>query len=386
MRNRSGIAMLMAMLGIIVVGAVITGSYSAALVEQRVGENTRRQGQAYAAAEAGISENIANWKTGTWNSLSLGNTAAISGSGPNGVGTYAGTVRKLNSQLYFFDVTGKDRYNRSKQRLGAMARIILISMDLQAALTTRAGAGSQIGGTSQISGFDVPPWPDECPPPGGGTPGIRTQNPPNITGDGAACANLACVTGNPVGVCYRNGQGCNPLPSGSAADATFFNYGDATWTTLTSIATIRLAGSNYQNILPQVDADGFCNMSTVYNWGEPQRPADVPACTSYFPIIYAPRDLSINTGRGQGILLVEGNITIAGNFVFDGIIIAKGSLSTFGTGNHMTGAVLAANVDLNREQVMGDAMIQYSSCAITQAQTAASTGVPLRARAWVQLF
>ena len=39
------------------------------------------------------------------------------------------------------------------------------------------------------------------------------------------------------------------------------------------------------------------------NWGDPATPTGV--CFGYFPIIYAPGNLRISGGYGQGILLVE---------------------------------------------------------------------------------
>ena len=102
--------------------------------------------------------------------------------------------------------------------------------------------------------------------------------------------------------------------------------------------------------------------------------------------MYVSGDVTINTGIGQGILLVEGDLNAQGNVEFFGIVIVRGRLKTAGSGNHFNGAVMAANVDLDQNMVLGNAEVQYSSCAVQRAQQSAGVGAPLRARGWVQLF
>ena len=48
--------------------------------------------------------------------------------------------------------------------------------------------------------------------------------------------------------------------------------------------------------------------------------------------------------------------------------------------------VFAANVNLDDNRIAGNAQIQYSSCAVIRAQTAAGIGSQLRSRGWLQLF
>ena len=72
----------------------------------------------------------------------------------------------------------------------------------------------------------------------------------------------------------------------------------------------------------------------------------ISLCQSYFPIIYRNGNLKVQDGRGQGVLLVEGDLEVRGNFEFTGLVIVRGELSTNGTGNKITGGVLAKNADL----------------------------------------
>ena len=110
------------------------------------------------------------------------------------------------------------------------------------------------------------------------------------------------------------------------------------------------------------------------------------ACESYFPIIHALGDLHISTGMGQGILLVDGDLDMTGNFQFMGAIIVRGTLSTYGTGAHITGAVMAANVDLDQNTVLGNSSIKYSSCALNAVMNGSAYPKAAKRRAWVDLY
>lgn len=66
----------------------------------------------------------------------------------------------------------------------------------------------------------------------------------------------------------------------------------------------------------------------------------------------------------------------------------KGTLSTAGTGGHVQGGVIAANVDLDTSTVLGNALVQFSSCAVTRAvlnNDDLTRMRPLAQRSWVDL-
>jgi hypothetical protein len=138
------------------------------------------------------------------------------------------------------------------------------------------------------------------------------------------------------------------------------------------------------------------------NWGEPYRSVAqtgyVPQCDDYFPFIYHEGPLRLQgNGRGQGILLVgkidgNGNMTgdldLRGDFHFGGIIIALGMFSTQSASPKIYGGVLAANSDLNREDIIGGSRVQYSSCAVSHAilnNANLAKARPLTNRSWVDL-
>ena len=90
--------------------------------------------------------------------------------------------------------------------------------------------------------------------------------------------------------------------------------------------------------------------------------------------------------RGQGLLLVEGDLEIAGGFEFYGLIVAKGGIKINGNGNKVVGALLAQDVDIDdQNSISGNTTLQYSSCALTKAIQGSAFAEPLAYRSWAQL-
>ncbi|MCH6547083.1 MAG: hypothetical protein IH798_01440 [Gemmatimonadetes bacterium] len=368
--NERGIALLMAIIAIVVVGGLLIGVTTSARLENRQAQNTGAMAQAFAVTELGLSETVANWYAGNFNSMAIMDESPISGTAPQGAGTYAGNIQRLSQELFFLDVTGTSARGLSRQRLGTFVKLTPLTVEIEASLTTRGPV--RRAGNGQISGTDLPPagWTacvgtdDEA--------GIRV--PAGGMVDDGGCPS--CIDGDP------------PIQvDPSIDDDTFFDFGDLDWNALTAMATKTGFTLNNPAVGPTFGAGGECNFGDPENWGDPLNPGST--CGNYFPIIYAPGNLRLNVGVGQGILLIEGDLIVNGTFEFYGIVIVRGSMTTQGGGAgsiHFRGGVMAANVNLDDNKIAGNAQIQYSSCAVTQAQTAAGIGSQLRSRGWLQLF
>jgi hypothetical protein len=89
---------------------------------------------------------------------------------------------------------------------------------------------------------------------------------------------------------------------------------------------------------------------------------------------------------GQGVLLVDGDLLVDGGFQWYGPVVARGHVSTQGTGGHFNGAVMAADVDLELNSVLGNALVTYSSCAITEALIGAGIPRRLKQRSWSEMY
>ena len=90
--NRPGIALVLALIAISVIGALITGIWAATALEMRADENSRRQNQAMAVAEAAAGEVVGNWNSGVWNLMAIGDERRDQREFAERHGTYTGTV------------------------------------------------------------------------------------------------------------------------------------------------------------------------------------------------------------------------------------------------------------------------------------------------------
>jgi hypothetical protein len=96
-------------------------------------------------------------------------------------------------------------------------------------------------------------------------------------------------------------------------------------------------------------------------------------------------------GRGQGILLVDGDLDLRGNFLFAGVVIVQGAIGIQGggaNGPRINGGVIARNAELEVETFTGSSILQNSRCAVTRAvlnNSSLTQMTPLGARGWVDL-
>jgi hypothetical protein len=318
---------------------------------------------------------MAQWQDNitVYNGLTVGDSQPLAGTLASPGGSYAGYIRRLTDELFMVRMTGTDPTGSSSRTLASMLRLQKIQMNFNASLTTRGNL--KLGGSSYLSGNDTPPtgW-TGCGTTEAARAGVLTKDSTLI--DYAGCTSGSCIAGSP-----------KVQQDTSVNDSTFFAYGDTDWNELIAMATKEYPTGqiNLSNTVGPVGDATSCTRSVLNNWGEPDRPASVAGCANYFPIIYVPGSIKITGGRGQGILLVGGNLEVQGGFKFYGPVIVRGALTTAGQGGHFNGGVMAANVNLEQSSVLGDAVITYSSCAVTQALTNNAPGRLLPSRSWVEL-
>ena len=386
-QNERGMALAVAIFALVIVGALVAGALFAGTQEQRIGESTRRLEQSFGVAELGVYDVVRTWNPTTYNQRGVYPTDSIdlpnplmTGRTPQGKGSYGGYVYRLNQNLYLIDVTGHDTVSgngsyggggRARQRLGLLASIRTLQLDVGASLTT--AANDRVSGNARIDGTD--------------------HAPPSWTGCGALRAPLAGIragTGDTVST-SGNGTilGIPPIKvDPTLGDSTFSKYGDVTYTELAARANMTLPGQNFSNSIQPDVVNGQCNVATVTNWGDGVDPTQ--PCGGYFPIIHLTGTSTINGVQGQGILLVDGDLNIQGGFQWFGVTIIKGSLNTAGGGStdaHFWGATMAQDsVHLGDNTITGHANVNYSSCALLRALQATGVVTPMRSRSWVQLF
>ena len=363
-----GVALAVAIFAIVVIGMLVTGVFYASMLEQRTGENTLYAQQAFEAAESGMANALNNWNQSVYGGFPVDTPQALTAV-TAGRTRYTPIITRLNSTLFLVSARGEqlDGSGRllARRTLGTLARIAPTQVDVQAAVTSKGTV--RVGGNATVDGNDHAPagWVD-CPPLGSSKAGVRTDGTVQIIGGGT-------TLGNPP----------NRTNDGTVVDSLFTNP----FNELKALRSITLSSENNNGMAPSATGTPLvCNRTLMLNWGEPWNPGLVPQCQGYFPVIYRNGNLKVQNGRGQGILLVEGDFEVRGNFEFTGLIIATGMMKANGTGNKITGGVLAQNADLDDIALIGNPVVNYSSCAISRALSASAAVKPLTDRSWVQLY
>jgi len=374
-RNRKGMALGLVLIAIAVISVMIVGAYYANVQEYRLGSNSLTQNRAMTAAEYGHGAVYQNWSR-SWNSFKSG-TTFVRAYGPGDGSIDSVRITKLNNLSYLVASEGRSGngpHGGARRRAGLLVRLSVPQINVLGAITTKGVV--KIGGSTSINGNDTSFAGWNCPPAGAAVAGAAVPAYTNLA-YGGTCPGGACIKGSPL-------VAITPLASDSN---TYFSYGGMKWADLVAMADKSVSGT-MTGVGPVVLA-GLCKTSDIKNWGDPARNVLLPgACESYFPVIYAPGDLSVNGNVGQGILLVNGNLSIQGGFSFYGPVISRGSVKLTGTGNHINGSVLAASVidSTSTSLLSGNSAIQFSRCANNVALQ--RTALPAKApqRSWSELF
>jgi hypothetical protein len=381
-QDRRGFALPAAVFSLVVVGVLVTGGFYMARQETRIGIAAEKGSEAFYLAERGVNEVLETWNGAVFGALDVQESATVVDTVDQG--RYRVEVTKLSDWIYILDsrgvvTEGGPMLNGASRRVGTMAKIRTIDMRPPAALTT-VGALT-IGGSSQIFGQDSIPgaW---------GSAGLCD---PTLLADAPGV-----MIDDATAVDY---SGSNYSLDGSPAlaqDPTLtseklLTFGDLAWADLVDLATVKLPDAT---VISYAEPDSvlagtrwYCNTANPFNWGHPYNPGSV--CGNHFPVVHIQGSAKIQSNDfGQGILLVEGDLEMRGGFTFYGPVVVRGTVRTTGTGGHFFGGLIAANVELETTTVLGDALVQYSSCAVTRAllnNAALAMASPLPQRSWVDL-
>lgn len=197
-----------------------------------------------------------------------------------------------------------------------------------------------------------------------------------LTGSDAAPAGVADGADHPS----TNGD-CEPdsaptpdvlHPFAAAADSTELQA-------LRDRAAVRLAPGALVGVPGPVVRDGSCDTARPSNWGDP---SGTSSCASWLPIVYAPGDLTVIGGAGQGTLLVDGDLDLSGGVQFAGAVVVGGTLTIGPGGARVSGGVRAAEiVDAAGASVTAPSIVR-SSCALRAALIAAGRLVRAGERPW----
>lgn len=365
---------------LVIIAVLITSGFFVSRQEVRIGVASKHAGMAVNIAQAGANEVMANWNgyqlgnIGVWSDTTVTDTIAA--------GVWEVTIRNANNYVYLLrsrgTVTeGGALWAGATREIGLVTKMVFADIDPPAALTTRGT--TVVKGNAEINGANVTPpsWAPYC-------TGFATNDTTGVlTNDTSLIGTVGIGTV----------AGAPPYDQDSTiVDSTFTTFGEMDWSELTALAQaegkdVSGFGTTINGTAPDTTASGACNEATLTNWGDTIPTA---ACGAYFPLIYhsGPTLRIQSGGMGQGILLVDGDLDLRGNFLFYGIIIVQGNFETQGNGNRIIGAVLASNGLLDDQSITGGSEVSYSRCAVRRAilnNASLSRARPLAQRGWIDL-
>ncbi|HEU5357834.1 MAG TPA: hypothetical protein VFU45_01850, partial [Gemmatimonadales bacterium] len=181
-------------------------------------------------------------------------------------------------------------------------------------------------------------------------------------------------------------------PSSSTSDtsvATSVAKVNGLFTTLAGMADLSFTSATVPSSIAPVLSGHTCaeGSSNAGNWGDPTYAASgvdgtSHPCAGYFPVIYVNGNTTLPTGSGQGVLLINGNLTFGSSFKFYGVVLVTGTAkATGGSNGNVYGALLAESGTSN---LTGNERFDYSSCAVTLAAEASLIGRPLSVRPYIR--
>lgn len=124
--SERGIVLPLALLALLVIGALVSSAFAAAYVEQRVGGNTLYAAQAAGAAEAGVASVVGAWEAQGLELLAVGGRVVLPTVAWPGSSAYSPVVRRLGDRLFLVEVEGvrldADAAPLARSRLGLVLR------------------------------------------------------------------------------------------------------------------------------------------------------------------------------------------------------------------------------------------------------------------------
>ncbi len=362
--GRSGTALLIVLIALFLVAGLVAAGASLGLRDRRAVRDAVAFVAAHHAAEEGAALQVAAWKAAGHHRMEIGAWAAFEGSARVGGARFKGRVLRLGRLLYLVEAEGSSAGGEARQRVGLLVRPRPLELGFRAAL--ESGGPVTLAGMAAVAGQDVPPVGWLCPRPEPARPGLLLPIAASL--DTSSCSVGPCLAGAPP-----------VLRDSAAAGGTL-----AAWATRAAAEIRSLADKWVQSgtLTPAPrSSGGACLVGDPANWGDPDSPGS--ACGDHFPVIHASGDLELLGGRGQGVLLVDGDLVVRGGFRFRGPVVVNGHLTTTSEGGHFSGGVVAARVVLAQNAPRGPT-IGFSSCALDRALAASAAGEVLAERGWLR--
>jgi len=389
--GREGIALPLALLGLVVVTLLVTTVLVSSGTEFAVSSAQRDASRSLYDANGALEQYVA-----TQAQAAASNTRFVEGSATttfNGVGYSLSLARlsrvktlETSTQTQATDTWSVIASPTAKGRgVGALVRVTRSLSKLVLSVTAGATSGGDfsVGGNSTISN--------------GRTGQVGCANGDTVK------SSVVVTAGSEIS------QSGNSTLQGKADTATFVRDSlmnrvlgrGVTLDTLAKYANIkfgaRFGRPEWPNNIRPSQTYSLTTTDSVYNWGCPQGDLGNVSCTAAsaarFVVVAIDATnlnnqgglshaVTLNGDYGQGILIVlNGSLNIQGNFIFRGIVLVDQDLSIGGGagGNNFSGKIEGTVVAFGtqstvEDNVNGTATIRYNKCSIVDAQNALNNG------------
>jgi hypothetical protein len=385
--QREGIALPIALAAIVAVGALIAGVFFASTQEYRVGRNTLATQNALHGAEVGLNSIVSSWTPARTIATTVGQTVAMKPDTTIGGALVQRQYTRVSPTMFWVTSTAiagsLSLQARALKRLNTLVRVDIPDMKIQGALTVRGNVTAT--GTGTINGTDATPpgWPD-CVEAGAPSAGLVVGDSAANASSSGTCTGFTCVTGTP-----------KIADSSIYADSnTYKNFGGFNYDSLTKLATADkqyTGGGSLAQLEPKYSdlLKTVCDKSNVMNWGDTSHVNGPTGCRDYYPVVWL-KDKTVlwtlNGDGGQGILLVDGDLKIAGRFQWTGLIIVQGHVEVAGNLTpKIVGGIMAMNRDNEANSISGTPIVQFSRCALQAVTARLATARQTKYRAWADM-
>ncbi len=367
-RGRQGAALLIVLGALALLGALSAAGLGAVLHAQRAGRRSSVAARAFAAAEGARATAMGEWAARVPSDLGVGSSVAWSAGSWNGAATIV-TVTRLAPLVARVEgqstAPGPSNERAARRSTAALWIVQPPLLEVRAALTSGAAIvpGAAADTDVRLDGRDslIAGW--NC-------SASDSASVPALATDAAVSLSPLSLDGGWV------------ADSGASLADRYLLAWPASDTLRWAPPLIFAGDLTAPPTEPRLDGIGHCRMGSVEptNWGDPERPSP---CAGWLPVVQVRGHLDGPVGRGQGVLLVDGDLTLRGNFQFDGIIVVGGSLRSSGAGNRITGAILARGAGLGSHE-LNALRLRYSSCVVRTVLAAAGVLRPASVRGWAE--
>jgi hypothetical protein len=373
--SRSGVVLPIVLLALLIVEILAAGTFALAHMQHSLARERVNALRAQVAARSGAAELASHWSGGFYQTVTPGTGSVVLSDALDAHARFTTTLERLTPTLFLLHGNGfagplpADEARATAGYLIAVHDIAAIAAQFSAALTSVGGV--QLTGNAVVSSDQATLLPygwsaSEC---ASWLP-LPVAMPALVVGrERGECVITALLTGQPA-----------VLEQSSLAQMPQDKLGQLDFAALHALAD-RVESGSLQ--LSALAVTGTCTTAAAANWGAPLDQAH--PCANYFPLIFAPADLAIASGAGQGVLIVDGDLTLGPGAQFFGVVLVKGRIVA-NTGALISGTAWAGSGD---PSLLLGASILRSNCAVSRALALApglNRAVPRRPRSWVPLY